>query len=152
MKNLLTVLIGVFIMANTQVYSIDINLSKKHRLFTFKLQGKIISNKRARIQVFELNEPNETWISIYKKENIRKYSFLLNPVKTYQIWFANDQSTKIITIEKGKEGNWYKYLDVVLLNTQETIYGLMYQKDDEYMVKQIDCGYFTVTLSSLSYK
>lgn len=69
-------------------------------------------------------ESDETLIDSYVLE--------LNPTKDYQLWFSNPYGyKKIVYVEKGKKGTWYRDFDVHFHRISLTMLH-MYQENDAY--------------------
>jgi len=92
-----------------------------------KVQGKILGDYTANIQVWENNPKEGAWQKIYEKSDKSKYSVRLNPQLEYQIYFiSNLGRVKTIYVDAGEAGPWLMKLNINF-DALSTNYAKIYQ-------------------------
>ena len=109
------------------------------------IKGDVTGDCKADIQVFQYVDSTDSWVSTIEKSNKSKFKFTLDPRKDYQVWFTNDTGlTKILYVESGNAGPWFKRLDVDF-SPSCILYARMYQDpviaNYDYIVEQVAPGY-----------
>lgn len=65
---------------------------------------------------------------------VYSYVLELNPTKEYQLWFSNPYGyKKIVYVEKGKKGTWYRDFDVHFHRISLTMLHMYLENDTYYL-------------------
>lgn len=108
-----------------------------------KIQGKILSDHSADIQVWENDPSTNEWTIVYDKKEKTKYSFVLNPELNYKLEFTNaNGDKKVMHVDAGKPGLWLVKLDINF-NAPEVECARMYQsvRTKYYILSTLDESY-----------
>jgi hypothetical protein len=146
LKAILMILSTVLIVGAVVIGSANAQ-SETNQTNYLKVQGKILADYTADIQVWEYQPGDETWVKVYDKSNKTKYSIRLNPQLNYQIRFtSNEGHMKVMHVDAGVEGPWYMKLNINF-NQYKLNYAKMYQNTDKthYLFTSVDRYYVNTT-------
>jgi len=108
---------------------------------SLRIKGKILDKHHADIMVFKYETATEGWHKIEHLLNRSNYNFELEPDANYYIMFSNQEGVdKIMCIDAGNTGIWYKQVDISFKN--ETKYARLYQYSKEYNLQYTTKNYF----------
>ena len=103
------------------------------------LEGNVLNKEKANIYLFVYDTTICDWQQIEVNKNAKKYSFVLDPTETYQIWFMSDSGyNKILYVDSGDQGLWTANMDINFDKTYQS-YAHLYQTCNEtYTTYSID--------------
>lgn len=142
MKKLLSVFLLILIVSTVQAKENPDNL--------LKIKGKILDGYHAEIMLFKYDTIKDGWDKIQHLQNCSNYNFKLEPDENYYIVFTNNEGTnKIMCIDAGNTGMWYKRVDISFKDNPK--YAILYQYFEEYNLKYTTKSYLNSKHLKLSY-
>lgn len=145
----ITLLCSIFLMSSFSSKAVsadDWNPNSGYESFIFHVD--VLHGIKADIMIFTFDDEACDWVKTYEKSAVKRLHKRLDPTLNHQVWFTDPATgyTKILYIDAGDSGPWFKPLDLDFNDLSFTT-GRMYQdpkNPTDYRLEKVSNTYTNV--------